>query len=111
MGDETVKICSAIFAVILLLSPSFSYLKGPVKTEAGLLSGITGRHASIEVFKGIPYAEPPVGNLRWTEPRPPRHWEGVRKANHFSDGCVQNFPKGDFPKSEDCVYLPGLASS
>ena len=99
------KICSAIFAVILLLSPSFSQLKGPVKTEAGLLSGITGRDASIQVFKGIPYAESPVGNLRWTEPRPPRHWEGVRKADHFSDGCVQNFPKGDFPKSEDCLYL------
>ena len=99
------KICSAICAIILLLSPCFSQLKKPVKIVSGLLSGVPGRDRSITTFKGIPYAEPPLGQLRWTPPRAPRSWTGVRKADHFSDGCSQVFPKGDFPKSEDCLYL------
>jgi len=100
-----VKISSAIFVAILLLRPCFSQLKEPVKTASGLVSGVRGRDASVAVFKGIPYAEPPVGKLRWTPPRPPHSWVGVRKADHFSDACSQVFPKGDFPKSEECLYL------
>jgi para-nitrobenzyl esterase len=69
------------------------------------VSGAPGKDPSITAFKGISYAEPPVGNLRWAEPRAPRHWEGIRKADHFRDCCVQNFPNGDFRKSEDCLYL------
>jgi len=100
-----VKTCSAALAVLLLITPCFAEINRPIQTESGLVTGVTGRDASITVFRGIPYAEPPVGSLRWTPPRSPQSWEGVRKAEHFSDACAQIFPTGDFPKSEDCLYL------
>ncbi|MBI3475742.1 MAG: carboxylesterase family protein [Acidobacteria bacterium] len=95
----------AVLSTVLMMATCYSQIKQSLRTESGLVSGVPGRDPSITAFKGIPYAEPPVRNLRWVEPRPPRQWEGVRKADHFSDGCIQNFPKGDFPKSEDCLYL------
>ena len=95
----------AVLSTVLMVATCYSQIKQSLRTDSGLFSGVPGRDPSITAFKGIPYAEPPVRNLRWVEPRPPHHWEGVRKADHFGDGCVQNFPKGDFPKSEDCLYL------
>ena len=52
-------------------------------------------------FKGIPYAAPPVGNLRWRAPQPVRHWDGVLEAA-FGHSCMQT---DDLPKSEDCLTL------
>lgn len=78
------KTCSAALAVLLLITPCFAEINGPIQTESGLVTGVIGRDASVTVFKGIPYAEPPVGNLRWTPPRSLQSWEGVRKAEHFS---------------------------
>jgi para-nitrobenzyl esterase len=105
---ELSNIKRASLVVLALLFFAMSALAGStgaIQTGNGLISGVPGRDAAITVFKGIPYAEPPVGNLRWALPKPPRNWKGMLKADHFSDGCVQNFPKGDFPKSEDCLYL------
>jgi len=99
-----VKFCSPALAVLLLITPCFAEINRPIQTESGLVTGVIG-DAGVTVFKGIPYAEPPVGSLRWTAPRSPHSWEGVRKAEHFSDACAQIFPSGDFPKSEDCLYL------
>jgi para-nitrobenzyl esterase len=100
-----VKNCTALFAAVLMAATCYAQIKQPLRIDSGLVSGVPGRDPSTTVFKGIPYAQPPVGKLRWVEPRAPRHWQGIRKADHFSDGCVQNFPKGDFPKGEDCLYL------
>jgi para-nitrobenzyl esterase len=74
----------------------------PVKVEQGLLQGT--REEGLMVYKGIPFAEPPVGDLRWRAPRPARRWEGVRQADKFAPGPMQggNPPSG---KSEDCLYL------
>ena len=90
---------------MLLVTPCLAARKSMVQTQSGLVSGVAGIDAAITVFKGIPYAEPPVGNLRWTAPRPPRSWQGVRQADHFSDACTQIFPKLDSAKTEDCLYL------
>lgn len=69
---------------VLLLTPCLAEVKGAVRTENGMVSGVAGeRDASITAFKGIPYAEPPIGNLRWTAPRPPKSWQGVRKTDHL----------------------------
>ena len=60
------------------------------------------------VFKGIPYAAPPVGNLRWREPAPVESWAGVREAKAFSPQCTQNpyfIPEADKTSREDCLYL------
>jgi para-nitrobenzyl esterase len=78
-----VKTCSAALAVLLLITPCFAEINRAIQTESGLVTGVIGRDAGVTVFKGIPYAEPPVGNLRWTPPRSPQSWEGVRKAEHF----------------------------
>src|SRR3989440_4777571 len=86
-----------------------------VKTDAGLLSGTSSAASGVRVFKGIPFAAPPSGELRWRAPQPPARWTGVRRADTFGNVCVQ--PKGvgrlnvsvDLPDSpaasEDCLYL------
>jgi para-nitrobenzyl esterase len=91
-------------------------IQDPVKTAAGPIAGIT-LQSGVRVFKGIPFAAPPVGPLRWKEPQPPERWSQVRKADTFGNVCVQpssskrvpvnvavDLP--DSPKmSEDCLYL------
>ncbi len=97
--------CSVVLLTTVLATCSFGQLKLPVRTESGLVNGIPGSDATITVFKGIPYAAPPVGKLRWAAPRPPQRWKGVRNADHFTDGCPQDFPKLGTPMNEDCLYL------
>src|SRR3984957_7816341 len=82
-------------------------ISDPVRTETGLVSGVPGTTDDVRVYKGIPFAAPPVGDLRWREPRPPSHWEGVRKADEFSPVCMQQQrgPAGASGPSEDCLYL------
>lgn len=82
---------------------------GIVKTASGAVSGV--EQNGITVFRGIPYAAPPVGALRWRAPQPAPAWSGVRDCTAFGDMCIQN---GGFvgmdaflhhPQSEDCLYL------
>lgn len=79
-----------------------------VKTVNGILEGV---HVSgIRTFKGIPFAAPPVGNLRWREPQPVKNWTGVRKADKFGPRAMQRALFGDMNfrsdgVNEDCLYL------
>ncbi len=80
-----------------------------IKTANGLLEGVTDS-SGIRSFKGVPFAQPPVGDLRWKEPQPPKDWEGVRKADKFGPQAMQRFMFSDMVfrsngKSEDCLYL------
>src|SRR5512142_237457 len=59
-----------------------------VTTTQGALAGRLGPHA-VRSFKGIPYAEPPVGDKRWTAPIPAAAWTGVRVAGEFGASCIQ----------------------
>ncbi|HEU5078895.1 MAG TPA: carboxylesterase family protein [Opitutaceae bacterium] len=91
---------------------------GPiVQTDAGALAGSveTKAGAPISVFKGVPFAAPPVGELRWREPQPVAAWSGVRDATKFGPSPMQRV-HGDFlpwtreflvqnEVSEDCLYL------
>lgn len=80
-----------------------------VRTSSGVVEGTTGKNPGIRVFLGIPYAAPPVGDLRWKAPQPPASWTGVRKADHFGDRCMQARVFDDMvfrdSMSEDCLYL------
>src|SRR5579859_1123232 len=81
-----------------------------VRTEAGTVEGSTNHDGKVQIFKGIPYAAPPVGALRWKEPQPVAKWEGVRKATEFGARCMQGNVFGDMVfrdagTSEDCLYL------
>jgi para-nitrobenzyl esterase len=76
----------------------------PVRIDTGLLVGVPGRSQDITVYKGIPYAAPPVGKLRWQAPQPARPWRGVRKADRFGDLCPQLTREPIArPMSEDCL--------
>ncbi|KPI11562.1 Carboxylesterase [Actinobacteria bacterium OK074] len=84
-------------------------MRHPVETESGPVEGIPGRDRSLTVFRGIPYAAPPVGDLRWRPPEPPLTWTGVRAAHSFGPMCPQA-PNSevaglDLPMSEDCLHL------
>lgn len=79
----------------------------PVRVASGWLAGV--RDGGITTYKGVPYASPPVGPLRWRPPQPARAWRGVRTADHFAPACMQkgvSMP-GETPPavSEDCLYL------
>lgn len=81
-----------------------------VQTTAGMVEGTTSADGKIRVFKGIPYAAPPVGDLRWKEPQPVAAWEGVRKATEFGARCMQarvydDMVFRDNGPSEDCLHL------
>lgn len=96
-------------------------MKRQVKIKYGLIEGTDcGNYI---VYKGIPYAKPPCGELRWKAPQDPEPWDGVYRADTFSDMCIQSLPEpgqpvtGRFAKefysnkdfipgmSEDCLYL------
>jgi carboxylesterase type B len=82
-------------------------MRTTVRLDAGTVEGIPARDRSIAVFRGIPYAAPPVGPLRWRPPRPVEPWEGVRKAQSFGPICPQapnpELAGVDLPMSEDCL--------
>src|SRR6185295_2214551 len=61
----------------------------------------------ITIFKGIPFAAPPVGDLRWKAPAPVKAWTGVKKADAFANACYQppNSQGNTAPVNEDCLYL------
>ena len=92
--------------------PLAAALHQPVRVENGLLSGVAASNSAVTVFKGIPFAAPPLGNLRWRPPQPASKWKGVRQASQFSAACLQTpYPAGSLyrlppePLSEDCLYL------
>jgi len=80
-----------------------------VETANGRVEGLVDS-SGIAVFKGVPYAAPPVGPRRWRPPRPVEAWTGVRAADRFGPRCMQPRPYGDMVfrsegMSEDCLYL------
>ena len=102
--------------IIVSAAPAFA-ISDPVRVETGQLEGVAGTGApSVRVYKGIPFAAPPLGNNRWRAPQPALKWEGVRKADAFGAPCIagpapratQKHPR--FPKQERVrspVSLPG----
>src|SRR5690606_9736205 len=92
-----------LVAIPLLFASACSKLQpGQVKVEGGIVQGTVTE--DLTIFKGIPFAAPPVGDLRWKAPQPVEKWEGVKQTTEYAPAPWQggNPPSG---KSEDCLYL------
>ena len=81
-----------------------------VHVDTGIVQGTASADGTIRIFKGIPYAAPPVGDLRWKPPQPVTPWEGVRQTTDFAPRCEQGRIYDDMVfrdkgPSEDCLYL------
>jgi len=104
----------ATFIGLCVLS-ACNRIEEPIRIESGLLSGISGTDPSIRAYLGVPFAAPPVGDLRWREPQLVESWQGVRPADRLPPACIQNLPRVRLPwteeymhqgeSSEDCLYL------
>lgn len=106
----------------IALKPKYNYnsikgsLSDSVQIETGVISGAKSSDKNISIFKGIPFAAPPVGDLRWKAPQPAQPWQGVKKCVAFGPSPMQAKPAAfsmwseEFlipkePISEDCLYL------
>lgn len=109
------RVAAVVVAVMLSCGGALSQADPVVKTGSGSLSGTSDSTAHVTIFKGVPFAAPPVGDLRWREPQPVKSWNGVRDASKFGPSCMQRV-HGDFlpwtreylvqnEVSEDCLYL------
>ena len=107
-----------ILTIAMSLMAAFVWGQGPVvSVEGGKLQGVPSAASGVTVFRSIPYAAPPVGDLRWKRPQPVVAWKGIRKADTFSNICWQpgnaigTFYGNEFywkeqtTQSEDCLYL------
>src|SRR5262245_35674598 len=86
------------------LAPSVAHAADDltVLTDRGLVRGVVD--GALREWRGIPYAAPPVGELRGRPPAPAERWRGVRAAGEFAPECIQPAPEGT-AGSEDCLYL------
>ena len=108
------RIIFCLFSALMLLGCAKEV---PVLTvEGGQIQGVKAEKKGLYVYKGIPYAAPPIGDLRWKEPQPVVPWEGVRmcdkfghpgfQVTHYPGGYTDEWGYGDEPAySEDCLYL------
>ena len=94
-------ITAALFLAAQLL-PAATGLETLVKIDSGWVSG-TG--TTVRAYKGIPYAAPPVGDLRWKPPQPVKPWKNILVANNFPNVCPQALTFAGPPQKEDCLGL------
>ena len=94
-------------AAIALSAAATPAVAAPVTIDTGALQGV--REGDVTVYRGVPFAVAPVGDLRWRPPQPPASWAGVRHADAFAPACMQVGVSmaGETPPatSEDCLYL------
>tara|TARA_R110001606_G_scaffold399289_1_gene583727 strand:+ start:1167 stop:2795 length:1629 start_codon:yes stop_codon:yes gene_type:complete len=105
-----------ILSVLLIMSNSkiFSQTENSfdvqTKIKNGIIEGSYNTHTGIQTYFGVPFAKPPVGELRWKAPQPMDNWEGVRETKTFGPRPMQTIVFGDMKSrsdgvSEDCLYL------
>src|SRR5262245_153391 len=95
-----------LFLLLLNVAPAADV----VQTANGSVEGRGKQPSGVRIFRGIPYAEPPTGELRWREPQPVKNWTGVRRAVDFGPRCMQAPIYSDMKfrsngMNEDCLYL------
>src|SRR6202140_1662168 len=103
-----IRVIAAIAVVLFWVGSLGAQVQ--VRTEAGVVAGMKSADGKVVIFKGVPFAAPPVGELRWKEPQAVAPWKGVREANEFGARCMQariyeDMVFRDSGPSEDCLYL------
>ena len=107
-----------VSTIVLYLGPGFFFRKHNAEYGVPLVDAPCGKMTGVRSpsrdgrdiysYKGIPYAQPPTGELRFKRPSPPDGWKGTLKATKYGDKCYQPFALGPIRKfegSEDCLYL------
>lgn len=114
MAHRCFPLALALLAGLSLLAAPPQSAQKTVRTDSGMVSGRTDAHG-VTSYLGIPFAAPPVGNLRWRAPQPVAPWKGVLQADQFGASCMEDevgvrlpwtrefMTQG--PISEDCLYL------
>src|SRR5689334_5295723 len=113
IDEATMMHVTRLFLAPLMALPLLGAIQEPVKIEGGLITGTPGWGWGVREYLGIPFAAPPVGDLRWKPPQPVTPWQGVRAADRFSAACMQRaldpnsgpWNRGLIARSEDCLYL------
>jgi para-nitrobenzyl esterase len=112
MGART-----SVYLMLGLLMAMAPAKADPIKTSGGLVSGVAVSDSAVRAYKGIPFAKPPMGDLRWREPQPAEPWTGTLVADKFGSSCMQPDPTPGHsiftrifytpikPMSENCLYL------
>lgn len=118
--NNKIKIIAAALFTVAAASVMFAFDLNrsleTIKVEGGMISGTTDSSGTIHIFKGIPFAAPPVNELRWKAPQPVVPWKGIKKCNAFGPSPMQGNPVAfgpwseeylipKEPISEDCLYL------
>lgn len=107
---------SQCFFLLLLLPLFVSAQKTVIRTDKGKVQGEFNAEENVRIFKGIPFAAPPVANLRWKAPQPAEKWKGKLRCTDFGPSPMQNTPQPFYcwteefiaqpaPLNEDCLYL------
>jgi para-nitrobenzyl esterase len=109
-GMISVVRLAAALPLVFVLSVNAAPAADEVTVENGKLQGTSNSDHTVRIFKGIPFAAPPVGDLRWKAPQPAANWTGVRQADKFGPPCLQTNVFGDIyfrdsQPSEDCLNL------
>jgi len=125
-GDNFWRVFFSLSVWVLVLRPTHVMAANAapgsltVATASGLVEGTVSADSKVRIFRGIPFAAPPAGGLRWKAPEPVASWSGVRKATEFGARCMQgrifnDMVFRDSGPSEDCLYLnvwtPAASSS
>ncbi len=109
-----------VVGVVLLSGLMYAHAADEVSTEGGKLQGTTNGDHTVRIFKGVPFAAAPVGDLRWKAPQPTPKWKGIRQADKFGSACLQTNVFGDIyfrdsQPNEDClnlvIWAPAKAAS
>jgi para-nitrobenzyl esterase len=104
-----------VIGLVATAAAAQAAIEDPVRLDAGLVAGGETSPSGVRVFRGLPFAAPPVGENRWRAPQPVEPWEGVRDASRFGNVCIQADTRpryinianmdGSPALSEDCLYL------
>jgi para-nitrobenzyl esterase len=112
------KTQTTLFFWLLIMALSFHEIQAQgnngfpvqVKTENGIVEGLYDTKSGLQFYLGVPFAKPPVGDLRWKAPQPLDNWSGIKQTKAFGPRAVQGIVFGDMNSrsngiSEDCLYL------